>query len=175
MARTPCGCDEVGGGGGGCACPACSPASASIAADLMGHCRGIDSVDRLGEREVASVLDVDRRGVEVIVAADTVVAEDVRVLDAEVEPGVVADEGGQADERRVGVVEMEPVVDVLIGQERGCGKVRHDVQPGLVVVLACHGAEGETAGACASDQANRNGRARCGISQTVAKWSRWSQ
>ena len=76
--------------------PGLSRVRDSIAADLVGHCRGVDPVDGLREGEVAGVLDVDRGGVVVIVAADAVVAEDVGVLDAEVEPGVVADEGRQA-------------------------------------------------------------------------------
>ena len=62
---------------------------------MVGCCRGVDTEDVLGNGEDASVLDVFRGSIVVVVAALSLLVEAVGVLNTKVETRVVANKRGK--------------------------------------------------------------------------------
>lgn len=94
----------------------------------MGLPRLVNAVEELRRWEVAKVLHGVWSGVLVVVPAFAMWAEEMGVLQAQVQPRVFGDKNGETNQRRRHLVEMQPPIHGLVRGQRGGGEIwRHDV------------------------------------------------
>lgn len=95
----------------------------SISPNTVRFFGSVDAIDELRGQEVAQVLHAVGRGVDIVVATFSVVAEAVSVLHTQVQAGVSGYKHRLADEGSADLKVLQPVVDFVVAFERAGGEL----------------------------------------------------